>query len=31
MNGEIKASNEKINYYDKTFDGAKFSITLPLV
>ena len=30
MNGEIKASNEKISYYDKTFDGAKFTITLPL-
>ncbi len=31
MNGEIKASNEIINHYDKTFEGAKFSITIPLV
>ncbi|MBP9490322.1 MAG: PAS domain S-box protein [Aliarcobacter sp.] len=31
IDGEIKASNEKINYENKTFEGAKFSITIPLV
>lgn len=31
INGEIKASNEMINHNDKTYEGAKFSITIPLV
>ena len=30
MDGEINASNEIINYQDKTFEGAKFSITIPI-
>ena len=31
INGEIKASNEMINYNNKTYAGAKFNITIPLV
>ena len=30
INGEIKASNEMINYNNKTYAGAKFNITIPL-
>ena len=28
MNGEINASNEIINYQDKSFEGAKFTINI---
>ena len=31
INGEIKASNEMIIYNNKTYEGAKFNITIPLV
>ncbi|AXX89602.1 sensor histidine kinase [Arcobacter suis] len=30
INGEIKASNEMIIYNNKTYEGAKFNITIPL-
>ena len=30
MNGEISASNEIINYQDKSFEGAKFTINIPI-
>jgi signal transduction histidine kinase len=31
MNGEIKASNETIVYKEETYNGAKFSINIPIV
>ena len=31
MSGEITASNEIINYQDKTFEGAKFTINIPII
>ena len=31
MHGEIKASNETIVYKDETYNGAKFSINIPIV
>jgi signal transduction histidine kinase len=30
MNGEIEASNETINFKEKTYQGAKFTITIPI-
>lgn len=30
INGKIKASNETIDYNNKTYTGAKFNITIPL-
>jgi PAS domain S-box-containing protein len=31
MNGDIKASNETIVYKEKTYNGAKFTINIPIV